>query len=261
MNAASAAPVPRRQFKLILGGSLLYLLFLVVQMPAAWLIARLPADGALQLGQSSGTPWQGTVRQVAWRVDNERLELGGLAWNWIPGELLHGRLGFNFELGKVPGKLKGIFLVGRDGRHVKAVQGRLDAAVLGFAARPLSLLQPQGSLALDIPDLHWAEKRILGEARVDWQGARSGLVAAPLGDYRFELRAEPDGRSARVTLHTLQGALAMSGEGEYSPGKGFAGKLFLQPPQDERRRLYTPALDLLGRPDASGAWVLNLATH
>ena len=251
----------RLRGKLILGGLFFYVLFLLVQMPAAWLLARLPADSPMQLRQASGSPWHGAVRQVTWRVGNDRLELGSLVWAWVPGELLRGRLGLAFELGQAPNKLKGVLLIGRDGQHLKTVQGRLDAAILGFAFRPLSLLQPQGRLTLAIPDLHLGKQRIHGEARVDWREARSALIAAPLGDYHAELRADPDGRRARFTVHTLQGALAINGAGDYSPGKGGDGKLFLHPPQDERGKRYTPILDLFGRPDANGTWVLNLASH
>jgi len=258
LNSTKPAQVTRGRFTLILGGLLLYALFLIIQMPATWLVARLPAESGIQLIQASGSPWHGAARQVIWRKGSDYIELGGLTWNWIPGELLHARLGLTFELGQTPAKLKGIFLLARDGLHLTRVQGRLDAAILGFASRPLSVLQPQGSLVLDIPDLHLGEKRIHGEARIDWQGARSALIAAPLGDYRAELRAYPDGRRAHVTLRTLQGALAMNVEGGYIPGKGIQGTLSLHPPQDERRTLYTPILSLLGQPDATGSWLLNL---
>lgn len=257
MNKAKSEQSGRMRFALILAGLLLYVFFLIMQMPAAWLVARLSADSELRLNQTSGSPWHGAVRQIIWRKGSDQIELGGLAWDWIPSELLHARLGLTFELGQTPAKLKGIFLLGSDGKHLKTVQGQLDATILGFVARPLSLMQPQGKLALNIADLHLGAKRIHGEAQVDWQNARSGSITAPLGDYRAELQAAADGRSGRISLHTLQGALSMNGDGDYVPGKGITGKLLLAPPQDERRKLYTPVLNLFGRPDAGGVWALN----
>lgn len=258
MITPPASRPARPPVKLLLGGLLLYLLFLCIQMPAAWLVARLPADSPLQLRQASGLIWRGEVRQVVWQVADDRLELGALAWNWLPGELLNGRLGVKFELAQAPNKLTGSVLLARDGLRLKSVQGGLDAAILGFASRPLSLLQPQGRLALDIADLHLSATRIHGEGRIDWQAARSALIAAPLGDYRAVLRAAPDGRQARVSVSTPQGALAINGEGDYFPGKGLAGRLQLHPPRDESRQHYTPILSLLGQPDATGTWLLNL---
>jgi hypothetical protein len=215
----------------------------------------------MQLRQASGSPWRGEARQVTWLADGKRLELGALAWSWMPAEVLNGRLGFAFELGQPPDKLRGSVLLGRNGHSLKNVRGRVDAAVLGFASLPFGLLEPRGSLMLEIPDLYLGGKRIHGGARMDWQDARSGMVAAPLGSYRMQLIASPDGRRARITAHTLDGELTILGEGEYLPGKGLQGSLRLTPPQDERRNLYSPILSLLGRPDASGTWTLSLTAR
>ncbi len=242
-----------------MAGLSLYLLFLLVQMPAAWLAARIPADSPLQLRQVSGTPWQGTVREVVWQADKQRLRLGGLAWSWKPGEILHGRLGFTFELGRDADPLKGVLLLGRVGHSLKNVRGGLDAAVLGLASQPFGLLEPQGRLAIEIDDLYLGSKRVHGGARVDWQHARSGLIDAQLGDYRVDMKAGSDGRVARITVHTLQGELGISGDGEFQPGKGLQGALRLTPPQDEtRKKRYSSILSLLGRPDAGGTWTLAL---
>ena len=246
----------RLPYSLILGGALLYLLFLVVQMPAVWLAARLPADNPLHLYQVEGNLWRGSVGRVTWNSGMDTLDLGRLRWTLQPGELLQGGLGLAFELGQASRMLKGSLRYGRDGLRLRDVRGELDAPVLGFATRALSLLQPQGKLVLDIANLHLSGNRIHGEAKADWRGARSNLVAAPLGDYSATLRAEPDGRRARFTVQTLQGALAINGDGDYVPGKGVQGRLTLVPPQDDHRSLYAPVLNMVGRADATGAWVL-----
>ena len=250
----------RLRGKLILSGVLLYLLFLILQMPVAWLITWIPQDSPVQLRQASGSPWNGSIRQVTWSIDTDRLELGSLSWRWIPSELLQGRLGLNIQLVNKERKLSGIVHLADQSLQLKNIQGELDAAILGFVSRPLSLLQPQGSLLLDIPALSLKQKRIHGEARIDWQNARSSQIAAPLGNYRAALNANPDGRSARLNINTLNGALAINGEGEFSPAKGVSGSLRLTPPQTENRQLYIPFLSLLGRPDANGTWVLSLNT-
>ncbi len=255
----NVTPLPRRRWWLVLAGLSLYLLFLLMQMPAAWLAARIPADNPMQLRAVSGTAWHGTARAATLNADKVRLQLGGLVWRWLPGEILHGRLGFAFELGQDADKLKGALLSGRSGHSLKNVRGGLDAAVLGIASRPFGLLEPQGRLAIQIDDLYLGRNRIHGGARVDWRHARSGLMDAPLGDYRMDMKAASDGRVARITLYTLQGELAISGDGEFQPGKGLQGALRLTPPQDEaRRKRYSAILSLLGRPDAGGTWTLAL---
>lgn len=243
---------------MLLGGLSLYVLFLVIQMPAVWLAGQLPEEGALRLRQVDGTLWRGSAGQVIWNAGSDSLNLGQLRWSLRPGEWLQGGIGVALELGHAPKVLTGQVRYGADGLYLTSVQGQFDAPVLGFATRALSLLQPQGILAVDIASLHLTGNRVHGAARVDWREARSGLVAAPLGDYRVELRAEPDGRRARINVQTLQGALAINGDGDYTPGKGVQGRLTLVPPQGERRALYSPVLNMLGMPDATGAWVLNL---
>ncbi len=255
MKVEVAAP-PRWRGKLILAGLLLYLLLLLIQMPVAWLIVRLPADSPLQLAQADGTLWQGEVRQVAWQVEGERVGFGRLTWRWLPSALLKGRIGFSIELGDAAGKLSGDVLLDSKSVVLKNLRGRIDAVLLGLVSRPLGLLQPQGSLRVDIDDLYLTRKRIHGSVRLDWLGARSGMVVAPLGDYRAELKTDPDGRRARVDVSTLQGALNMIGNGDYLPGKAPHGSLSLTPPPGETGNLYRPLLDILGRPNASGTWVL-----
>ena len=164
----SAALPPRRmRGKLIAAGVLFYLLFLVIQTPVSWLIAQLPANSPIQLRQASGAPWQGEVRQVTWKVDDDRLELGSLNWRWMPGELLDGRIGLNFELGKLPHKLAGNVLLSNKGLSLKNLQGQADAALLGFASRPMSLLQPRGSLAIDVPELFLSDTPQDGEIEAE----------------------------------------------------------------------------------------------
>lgn len=261
MNPAVQARTRSGRAAWILGGVLLYLLFLILQMPVAWLIARLPADVPVQLRQASGTPWQGAVRQVIWQADVDRIDVGSFAWRWRPGELLNGRVGFNFELKKSANQLSGVVLLARNSLALNNVRGQVDAALLGFASRPLGLLQPQGTLGLDVADLFLTRKRIHGAVRLDWRNARSGMVAAPLGDYRAELKSAPDGRRARVDVLTLQGPLAMTGHAEYLPGQVPQGTLRLTPPLDASGKVYRPLLDILGRPNAGGTWVLFFNPH
>lgn len=251
------ADTPRWRIGLILIGILLYLLFLVAQMPVAWLIARMPTDSPVLLLQASGSPWNGQVARVIWRVDAERIDLGALNWNWLPGELLGGRIGIHFGLQREADVLGGIVLLEQNGWTLKNLRGPIDASLLGFASRAFGLLQPQGRLIVDIPSLYHTSRRIHGTARIDWLGARSGLVDAPLGDYSAQLNSDPDGRRAHYEMRTLQGGLSIDGAGEYFPGKIPQGTLRLKPPADEGGQVYRPLLNILGRPNAGGEWLLS----
>ena len=147
--------------------------------------------------------------------------------------------------------------LGQSSVRLHNVRGQVDAALLGFVSRPFGLLQPQGSLQLDIADLAVSARRLHGEARVDWLAARSGMVTTLLGEYRASLISDPDGRRARIDVQTLSGPLAITGNGEYLSGKELVGSLRLQPPPGDAALPFRPALGLLGRPDAEGAWRLQ----
>lgn len=248
-----------RRYALALAGLTLYGVFLLVEMPAAMLAARLPADSPARMQQLEGSLWRGAARSLTYRVGGRELDLGRLAWQWAPAELWRGRLGLRFQLGPTERRLEGLFLWGSDGARLQGVRGQLDAALLGVFSPALSLLQPEGELEADIPELHWNDQRIHGGARLGWNHARSALTAAPLGQHRAELQAEPDGRQARLGIQSGPGPLTMNGEGRYTPGKGLEGRLALIPPQDAAARApYQPLLDLIGRPDAAGIWTLRL---
>ncbi len=253
----NAVPVqPRLRGKLIAAGLFFYLLFLTLQTPLAWLVARVPAESPIQLHQASGFAWNGSVRKVIWQAESDRIDLGRLDWQWRPGELLDGRIGFDFQLGRAVSTIHGSAMLGRNNLVLNNLRGSVDAALLGFVSRPLSLLQPQGNVLLDVDSLSLTRKRIHGSGRVDWQNAKSALVAAPLGDYRAKFNADPDGRRMLIDVQTLQGPLSMNGNAEYLPGKELRGTLRLTPPPAEGGQIYRPLLSLLGRPDANGTWVL-----
>lgn len=250
-----------RHIRLILAGALLYLAFLFVQMPAAWLARQLPVNSPLQLQRVVGHLWRGEAGQVVWRRAADNLVLGPLRWDLQLGASLTGGPTYSFQLGHAPQPLTGQLRYAGDGLHLRDVRGQIDAAVLGMTSRALGLLQPEGRLALDIAELQLSDKLLQGEAQVDWLSARSRLVGVPLGDYRVLLRAQPDGRAAQVSMQTLRGDLAMNGQGEWRPGKGLQGSLTLLPPSDARRGRYTTLLNMLGKPNAAGAWVLVFAPY
>jgi hypothetical protein len=51
--------------------------------------------------------------------------------------------------------------------------------------------------------------------------------------------------------------LSIDGAGEYFPGKIPQGTLRLKPPAGEGGQVYRPLLNILGRPNAGGEWLLS----
>jgi general secretion pathway protein N len=201
--------------------------------PAAWLAGAVDSatDGRLLLLQAEGTVWTGSAMpalaggtgsrdaavlpsRVHWRLrpalDGLRLHLTQaccltqpLAVRLVPGL---GRIGL--ELPPAP-----------------AGVGQWPAAWLAGLGTPWNTLQLGGSLRLATGGLsiesvqgRW---RMLGGADVELLNASSRLATLDtLGSYRFGLRGNPaEAGSATLTLDTLDGALRLSGSGQWTGAK------------------------------------------
>ena len=101
-NRQSEAPDKRPTGKLILIGVLSYLLFLLVNLPAAvvWQTISGLVGLPVQLSHIQGTLWSGSVGSVTVRTQQQPLLLPNLAWS-LQGSyrILLGQLSLNVQLG------------------------------------------------------------------------------------------------------------------------------------------------------------------
>ena len=103
------------------------------------------------------------------------------------------------------------------------LQSRWPTAVLAGLGTPWNTLQLDGELRLDSPGLsaRWVQGRtdIDGTLQIDALDLASRLsTLAPLGSFRLTLNA-PSGGDLRLSLSTLEGALQLSGEGQWVGGR------------------------------------------
>jgi hypothetical protein len=85
--------VKRRTLVLtVIAGVAVFLVVVVLYLPASWLVARLPPQ--LQCGDVGGTIWQGECL----RLKYQGAELGDASWNFAPGSALTGRLAGDVDL-------------------------------------------------------------------------------------------------------------------------------------------------------------------
>jgi general secretion pathway protein N len=217
----------------LLGGLLGGLAF----APAAWLaagVARATA-GQFQLADARGTVWSGDAVAVlsggAGSQDAMALP-GRLAWHLGLG-------GGGLELrAQQPCCLRGTPRLRLDrhagGWRVQVLPdagtalGQWPAAWLAGLGTPWNTLQLEGELRLSTPGLtlqsvggRW---QLAGSAVVDLQRMASRLSTLPvLGSYRLQLAAADS--VPRLTLLTLDGALRLTGSGEWAAsGLRFRGE-------------------------------------
>ncbi len=203
----------------------------VLFAPAAWLAAAVASatQGHLLLSDARGTVWNGTAIPVL---------TGGLGSR--DASALPGRLSWSLRWGAGAPELvlrQACCLNGPVALRVAPGFGRVQvtlvpptgwvgqwpSAWLGGLGTPWNTLQLGGNVRLVSPGfaLEWVQGRwrMNGRADVEFNGVSSRLSTLDtLGSYRLSLVADPSGAGPQVTLSTVEGALQLSGSGNWGTG-------------------------------------------
>ncbi len=250
-TATAAAPRPAWGWALA-GAAAGVLPAVVAFAPAHWLadgVAR-ATQGQVQLLQARGTVWTGSAQlvltggaasrdsaalpgRVDWQLrptfDGLRVQLQAACCTPAPLEA------------RVQARWAGMALTVADG------QSQWPAALLSGLGTPWNTLQPQGQLALQTQALamRWAAGRMVlsGQAQLDARAMSSRLsTLRPMGSYRLTLQG---GEAPTLTLSTLDGALQLSGTGQWVGQRlRFAGEASAAP---EREAALSNLLNIIGR--------------
>ena len=254
-------PLPPRQpsapWTWALTGALTGLLAVLLWCaPAQWLSGAVAqaSQGRVQLFQLRGSIWQGSTQvalagglgsrdaatlpgRLTWR-----LHLSG--WTLQADLLADCCMQQPWRLSVVPGW--GSLRLGlADGQSV------WPAAVLAGLGTPWNTVQPQGQLGLSTAGLAltWSSGRlgVEGSARLDAGQMASRLsTLKPMGSYRLSLQGGP---TPGFTLETLEGALQLSGAGQWVGGRlRFEGVATATP---DRLDALANLLNILGQRDGA----------
>lgn len=214
---------------LLLGLLLATLLF----APARWLAQGVESStaGQVQLLNTRGSVWNGQADLMLSGGDGSRSQTvlpGGLAWRMRP-TVVAGGPGVAVRLTAPCCMAEGVNLQlrprwGGIEVQVAATRSQWPAELLAGLGTPWNTLRMEGQLALQTEglSLRWAEGRLNmnGALAVDALNLASRLsTLRPLGSYRLELQALPDGHSATLALQTLRGDLQMQGSGQWIGGR------------------------------------------
>jgi general secretion pathway protein N len=206
---------------------------LVAFAPAAWL-ARAVAqatEGRVLLADARGTVWNGSALPVLTGGEGSRDAAAlpdRLHWRMQP-QGLGLRLLFR-QACCMQGELPVILRpgLGRFTLELPATQGsalRWPSAWLGGLGTPWNTVQLGGDLHLVSHGLkaEWVQGRLrlMGRADLQLQGTSSRLTTLPvLGSYNFTLSGDAAQQGApQLQMTTLDGALQLSGQGQWQGGK------------------------------------------
>lgn len=111
-------------------GLILLCLFLLVQLPASWLVQKfVPNNPYLQ--QISGNLWQG---QANWQIsppNNPNKSLSGtLDWQWQPLYIFTGKIGMNVKIRSGTTELNGLAKIGKNSWQIHDFNGKINKDLL-----------------------------------------------------------------------------------------------------------------------------------
>ncbi|MGA6101727.1 type II secretion system protein N [Psychrobacter pocilloporae] len=116
---------PRKLWWLI--GFVLFALFAVLQMPAAWLIQKY-APNTPYVQHVSGNVWQGSA---IWQIPLSSTPLTGMAeWSWQPWQLLTGKLGADVTINSEQTRLNGQVKLGLNSWQIDDMSGKIAPETL-----------------------------------------------------------------------------------------------------------------------------------
>ncbi len=206
-----------KRWQWLAAGAIAFLVMLIVTAPATLVdavVAR-ASEGRLRIAEARGSAWSGAGRIQLLDASRRSGLSQDIAWRWLPGSMLRGRLVWQLELNSNARRFE--LAWSPAGVEVTNADIRLPAAVLAIAEPKLAPLGLGGELMVHIADLVIKSADVQANATVLWRGASSAHTkVSPLGDY--ELRFEQLGSGMTANLRTLGGPLQLDGAGAWARG-------------------------------------------
>ena len=126
--SASFNKRPRKLWWLV--GLLVFALFALLQMPAAWVLNKYAPESPY-VQHISGNLWQGSaVWQLPMTVTDKPPLTGVASWTWQPWQLFFGKLGADVNIHTGQTKLDGQLKVGRSSWQINDMSGKLAPETL-----------------------------------------------------------------------------------------------------------------------------------
>lgn len=239
-------------------------LALVVQAPAVWLtgIAEHLSQARLMLPEARGTLWQGSARLMLTGGPDSRDRqalTGRLHWQW---HLDSAGLGLSLQADCCMRESTRLQLrPGGNGLLLQLPQHRSDwpAALLSGLGAPWNTLQPHGRIALSSEGLQLRLQGWRPDA-MTWQLEGAAVLTAhdlasrlsplrPMGTYTITLQGHRLQRPPSLNLQTLEGALQLSGQGQWVGQRlRFAGEARASAGHEEA---LSNLLNIIGRREGS----------
>jgi hypothetical protein len=233
-------------------GLLIYLLFLIISLPAnfVWSLAPQQIKRSVIVSNLQGSAWSARADSV---IVND-FELGKANWTLNPLLLFIGKLGGHITVRNALGQAQSGFAIQSDQLvELSDLTGEFNAAMLDPAFRPFTFA---GVIKSELNTLELEKKaQLTATGTLQWNNASiTGVQEVPLGNVLFN--ATPEAKGTRLQVTNEGGVIAISGDIRVA-GNGRYNLNLLLTNRDKRRTDIDTILSVLGRLDAKGRVRLN----
>lgn len=246
------APVP--YFGVYIAVLALALAFFTISTAPAWLLASVAGHvsrGTVLLERPEGSFWKGKAAYVTYMFkDGSGRRLENFTWDVLPARLLRGEVAARVTLADSGGTVDTIVGLRGSRPFLADMQASFPAALTRGFVPLLDLWSPGGVVRVDAERVNLNPLQVAAPGKISWTGATLTLSpVSPLGDY--EVQITPDGDKLTFGVTTANGALQVTGGGQYVlktggefRGKAQAAPAFVVPMQ--------PLLEIMGPATSDG---------
>lgn len=243
-----------RYLKYALAAVICYLVFLIIEIPAALVAKWAPLPQNVNLAGVSGSLWKGRAEQVSLPQGRQ---LEGVSWELFPSQLLLGRAALSFRLdgGAVQGN--GEVNYGFSGVAVDRL--RLNAPIGWLVGNQRLPLQTRiaGGISLNLVDsaqgTPWCD-RLQGRLLVNGLDANNRFGDFPLGDLAGNLSC--DQGNIKLQMAEADNSIGVEGQAMLLAGNQVQVDATIRPTDGQPQNL-REALGFLGQPNSDGAYPFN----
>ena len=233
-------------------GVILYLLFLVISLPAnvVWSLAPQQLKRGVIVSNLQGSAWSASADSI---IVNG-IDLGKSNWTLNPLLLFIGKLGGHITVRNAMSEVQSGFAIQTDQLvELSNLTGEFNAAMLDPAFRPFTFA---GIIKSDLDTLELQRKaRLMATGTLQWNNASiTGVQEVALGNVL--LNASPEAKGTRLQVSNEGGLIAISGDIRVAGNGRYTLNLLLSN-RDKRRTDINTILSVLGRLDAQSRVRLN----
>jgi general secretion pathway protein N len=241
-----------RARSIVVLGVIAYAVFFVAGVPASFIAARVTeaSNDRVNVFDAEGTVWHGSARARV-VAPGGPLFIDSVEWRFLPARLAAARIAFGVRASAPGFEARAEVARALSEWEAREASVRTEGAFVAALSPMAANLRPGGIMTASTPALRWTDSTVNGSGTFEWRNAAVALSQVqPLGTYRVEASAE--GAVVKFTVSTLEGALRLSGRGDFTlPSRlSFSGEARAEGPQ---AALLDPLLDLVGprRPDGA----------